>query len=120
MCLFFLRIFRSPAFRAGSYVLIALNAVIGITWALVDSFRCLPVHLAWTQWEGLETGKCINFVDSTLVHSFLNVFVDVAIIVYPLYKTTQLQLSFSKKLGVFIMILLGLVYVLPPLDTDVV
>ena len=99
----------SPGFRYVTYFIIGLNTSIGMTWALVDSFRCTPIHLAWTSWEGVEQGQCIDFIDSTLVHCFINIFVDVAIISYPVYKTSKLQLSLSKKGGVLIMIILGLV-----------
>ncbi|BDD55541.1 hypothetical protein MAP00_001047 [Monascus purpureus] len=46
VCLFLLQIFEWTAFCYISYTVIALNAAIEITWMFLDSFQCIPVHLA--------------------------------------------------------------------------
>ncbi|KAE8148881.1 hypothetical protein BDV25DRAFT_141368 [Aspergillus avenaceus] len=109
VCLFLLRIFQSNLFRYTTYVVIALNAAIGITWVLTDSLRCIPVHLAWTQWEGLETGRCVDFIAVTFANAFVNIAVDVVMVLMPVYEVTKLNLSARKKLGVSVMFAMGLV-----------
>lgn len=51
VCLFLLQIFEWTAFCYISYTVIALNAAIEITWMFLDSFQCIPVHLAM-DWMG--------------------------------------------------------------------
>lgn len=114
VCLFLLRIFQSNLFRYTTWAVIGLNAAIGITWVLTDSFRCIPVHLAWTQWEGLETGRCVDFIAVTFANAFVNIAVDIIMVLMPVYEVTKLNLSARKKLGVSVMFAMGLVYVLSP------
>ncbi|KAJ5238047.1 hypothetical protein N7489_008138 [Penicillium chrysogenum] len=109
VCLFLLRIFQSRTFLYLAYTLIGINAAIGIIWALVDSFRCLPIRLAWTGWTNEEPGQCINFINSTLVNCLVNIFVDSLMIVLPVYEVTKLQLPRRKKLTVALMFIVGAV-----------
>ncbi|OJI83486.1 hypothetical protein ASPFODRAFT_60957 [Aspergillus luchuensis CBS 106.47] len=109
VCLFLLRIFQSNLFRYTTWAVIGLNAAIGITWVLTDSFRCIPVHLAWTQWEGLETGRCVDFIAVTFANAFVNIAVDIIMVLMPVYEVTKLNLSARKKLGVSVMFAMGLV-----------
>jgi hypothetical protein len=113
VCLFLLRIFQSRTFLYLAYTLIGINAAIGIIWALVDSFRCLPIRLAWTGWTNEEPGQCINFINSTLVNCLVNIFVDSLMIVLPVYEVTKLQLPRRKKLTVALMFIVGAVYAIP-------
>ncbi|KAK1141823.1 hypothetical protein N8T08_008488 [Aspergillus melleus] len=108
VCLFLLRIFQSRSFRYSAYILIGLNASIGITWALVDSLRCIPPHLDWTGWMNEEEeGQCINFIDAVLVNCLVNIIVDTALIIMPVYEVSKLQLPLRKKLTVGLMFVMG-------------
>lgn len=109
VCLFLLRIFRSSTFRWVGYIMIGINSAIAITWMLLDSFHCIPVHLAWTQWEGLEQGKCINFIAATYANGIVNIIVDVVMVAMPIYEVSKLNLSQRKKIGVAVMFASGLV-----------
>jgi hypothetical protein len=111
VCLFLLRIFQSRTFRYMAYALMGINAATGITWALVDSFRCLPTRLTWTGWMNEEQGKCIDFITSILVNCLVNIFVDSIMIVMPVYEVVQLQLPLKKKLTVALMFIVGSLYV---------
>ncbi|KAJ5952981.1 uncharacterized protein N7479_011394 [Penicillium vulpinum] len=107
VCLFLLRIFKSRTFRYLAYTLIGVNAAIGITWALVDAFRCLPTHLTWTGWKNEETGQCIDFISSILVNCLVNIIVDFILIVMPVYEVVKLQLPLRKKFSVALMFIVG-------------
>ena len=113
VCLFLLRIFQSRTFRYMAYALIGINAATGITWACVDSFRCLPTHLTWTGWMNEEEGHCIDFISSILVNCLVNIFVDSVMIVMPVYEVVQLQLPLKKKLTVALMFVVGSLYAFP-------
>lgn len=109
VCLFLLRIFQTPAFRYTTYTIIGLNAAIGVTWVLVDSLRCNPVHLAWDGWTGETPGTCINFTSATFANAFVNIAVDTVMVLMPVYEISKLNLSGRKKLGVSVMFAMGLV-----------
>ncbi|KAJ5607763.1 hypothetical protein N7537_004382 [Penicillium hordei] len=107
VCLFLLRIFQAGTFRYLAYALIGTNAAIGITWASVDAFRCLPTRLTWVGWMHEEPGHCLNFIDAVLVNCLVNIFVDVILIVMPVYEVIKLQLPLRKKLTVAAMFIVG-------------
>ena len=112
VCLFLLRIFQSRTFRYLAYALIGINASIGITWASVDAFRCVPTRLTWTGWTNEESGYCINFIVAVLVNCLVNIFVDFILIVMPVYEVVKLQLPLRKKMAVASMFIVGSVYAL--------
>lgn len=107
VCLFLLRIFQARTFRYLAYGLIVTNAAIGITWASVDAFRCLPTRLTWVGWMHEEPGHCLNFIDAVLVNCLVNIFVDCILIVMPVYEVIKLQLPLRKKLTVAAMFIVG-------------
>ena len=107
VCLFLLRIFQSRTFRYLAYALIGINAAVGITWAFVDSFRCIPTRLTWLGWKNEESGQCINFINSILVNCLVNIFVDSIMIMMPVYEVVKLQLPLRKKLTVALMFIVG-------------
>ncbi|OQD85181.1 hypothetical protein PENSOL_c105G01028 [Penicillium solitum] len=107
VCLFLLRIFQARTFRYLAYGLICANAAIGITWASVDAFRCLPTRLTWVGWMHEEPGHCINFITAVLVNCLVNIFVDFILIVMPVYEVIKLQLPLRKKLSVAAMFIVG-------------
>ncbi|EYE94543.1 CFEM domain-containing protein [Aspergillus ruber CBS 135680] len=109
VCLFLLRIFQSTAFRYTTYTMIAINTAVAITWILTDSFHCIPVHLAWTGWAMEEQGTCINFIASTFANGFVNIVVDTVMVIMPVYEVSRLNLSVQKKVGVAVMLGMGLV-----------
>jgi hypothetical protein len=111
VCLFLLRIFQSQAFRYIAYTLIGINAAVGFTFALVDSLRCLPVHLTWLGWMDKYEGQCIDFDTAVLVHCLVNIIIDSVIVVMPVYEVSKLQLPLQKKISVGLMFMMGSMYV---------
>lgn len=89
--------------------MIGINTAVALVWILVDSFHCIPVHLAWTGWEMEEQGKCINFIASTFANGFVNIAVDTVMVIMPIYEVSRLNLSVQKKVGVAVMLGAGLV-----------
>ncbi|EFQ98974.1 integral membrane protein [Nannizzia gypsea CBS 118893] len=106
--LFLLRIFQSKGFRFLMTTIIVLNGAIAVTWILVDTFRCIPVHLAWTGWKMDEPGKCIDFMTATYVNGFVNITVDTIMVSLPMYEVLKLKLSWRKKVSVMVMLVMGL------------
>lgn len=122
MCLFLLRIFQAPVFRAITYIMIAINTGVAFAWILADSFHCLPVRLAWISWDAAAAaragpGQCIDFIASTLVNGFVNIGVDVIMVSMPVYEVMKLRLTWRKRIGVVVMFAVGLMCVfLSPLS----
>lgn len=59
-----------------------------------------------------DQGTCINFVASTFANGFVNIVVDTVMVIMPVYEVSRLNLSAQKKIGVAVMLGMGLVYVL--------
>lgn len=108
VCLFLLRIFQSTIFRYTAYTMVAINSAVAISWILVDAFHCIPVHLAWTGWQNIEQGKCIDFDAATFANGFVNIAVDTVMVIMPVYEIMKLNLSPRKKIGVAFMFAIGL------------
>lgn len=60
-----------------------------------------------------EQGTCINFIASTFANGFVNIVVDTVMVIMPVYEVSRLNLSVQKKIGVAVMLGMGLVYVFP-------
>lgn len=103
-----LRIFQTKLFRYLMNIIIVINGAIAVTWILVDAFRCIPVHLAWTGWKMEEPGRCIDFMTATYVNGFVNITVDAVMVSLPVFEVLKLKLSWRKKLGVAVMFAMGL------------
>lgn len=58
-----------------------------------------------------EQGTCINFIASTFANGFVNIAVDMVMVIMPIYEVLKLNLSVQKKIGVAVMFAAGLVYV---------
>lgn len=118
VCFFFIRIFdASPVFRRITYPVIGLNIFIAVFFVFIIIFQCgSKIHLAWTGWAAEEPGRCLDIYKLVLGNGIINLIMDVVIIGLPIYETTKLQLSRTKKLGVTLMFAMGFAYVPSPLS----
>jgi hypothetical protein len=114
ICFFFLRIFSaSPVFRRFAYPIVGVNVIIMLLFILIIIFQCKPIHLAWKGWAQEEPGICLDIYKLVLGNGIVNLAMDVAIIGLPIYETTKLQLSKTRKLGIVLMFAMAFVYVFP-------
>ncbi|KAI3396297.1 hypothetical protein diail_12319 [Diaporthe ilicicola] len=108
VCFFFMRIFdASPVFRRFAYPVIGLNIFIMVFFVFIVIFQCKPIHLAWTGWAAEEPGHCLDIYKLVLGNGIINLFMDVVIIGLPIYETSKLQFSRTKKVGVSLMFAMG-------------
>ncbi|KAK2601160.1 hypothetical protein N8I77_010630 [Diaporthe amygdali] len=108
VCFFFIRIFdASPVFRRITYPVIGLNIFIMVFFVFIIIFQCKPIHLAWTGWAAEEPGHCLDIYKLVLGNGIINLVMDAVIIGLPIYETSRLQLSRTKKLGVCLMFAMG-------------
>ncbi|KAG6357820.1 hypothetical protein INS49_013699 [Diaporthe citri] len=107
-CFFFVRIFdASPNFRRFAYPVIGLNILIMVVFVFIIIFQCKPIHLAWTGWAKEEPGHCLDIYKLVLGNGIINLFMDAVIIGLPIYETSKLQLSKTKKFGIALMFGMG-------------
>lgn len=99
VCFFFLRIFPSRSFRIYAYIVIALNAIVGLLFMCVDMFQCTPVNAAWKGWAAESSAKCIDLPAAVYANGFVNIVLDVIMISLPIYEVTRLKLNVWKKLN---------------------
>ncbi|KAL1848064.1 hypothetical protein Plec18170_008239 [Paecilomyces lecythidis] len=101
--------YKSTIFRYTAYTMVAINSAVAISWILVDALHCIPVHLAWTGWQNVEQGTCIDFNAATFANGFVNIAVDTVMVIMPVYEIMKLNLSPRKKIGVAFMFAIGLI-----------
>ncbi|KAK3988882.1 hypothetical protein QBC44DRAFT_370712 [Cladorrhinum sp. PSN332] len=106
--LFYFRIFeRTPGhkFRVGILVFDVVTCTALILLAL---FPCNPIGVFWTRWDGIRTGKCVDFKKEVLGIGIKDIFVDVVIISLPLPYIASLNLDRKKKVLSMILFSFGL------------
>jgi hypothetical protein len=106
--LLYRRIFPSQTF---GYFLLALGAYIA-AWGLAaffcGIFLCVPMA---AMWDPTVKGRCIDYGKVTLVIAILNILNDFTILAFPMPLIWKLQMSFQRKLLVFLTFMIGCMYV---------
>ncbi|KAJ5670045.1 uncharacterized protein N7477_005408 [Penicillium maclennaniae] len=64
----------------------------------VKIFTCNPIRLYWE--IGRHDGTCLNRSAIIITHSVVSVVTDLAILIFPIFLTWNMHISFSKKLHV--------------------
>ncbi|KAI0394885.1 hypothetical protein F5Y17DRAFT_475180 [Xylariaceae sp. FL0594] len=102
------RIFPTPTIKTGSTILIILNIAWFIAIEIVNFLQCRPLEAFWnTQLQTLPETQCLDFILYFLGNSAANTVVDFATLLLPLIEIRKLHMSWSKKLGVGCVFLLG-------------
>ncbi|KAF1817051.1 hypothetical protein P152DRAFT_453658 [Eremomyces bilateralis CBS 781.70] len=104
---FYLRIFPSQRFRIICYGVMTLSFAYGITFSSAYAFQCTPVPFAWTRWDGLHAGTCINVNSMVYAQASINIFLDLLVLGLPLPALFKLELSWARKSLVLSMFSLG-------------
>ena len=104
---FFLRIFQKPVMRRLLWATIIFNVLWGFASALASAFECQPVSSYWMSWDNERPGKCVNINALAWSNAIVSIVLDVWMLALPLYEVFQLQLSWRKKIGVFMMFFVG-------------
>lgn len=105
--LFYLRIFPDVTFRRVVYGVIAFNVASMVAFILSAIFLCSPVSFAWTMWDGEHNGMCNSNNSLSYASASISIFLDIVALSLPLPQIWKLQLSPTKKIGVFLMFGVG-------------
>lgn len=109
ICFFYLRIFPNKDFRRIVWGTQAFNAVLVITFVIVDLAQCQPLDWFWNRLrqETTETGSCIDVNAMAWAHAIINIVLDLWMLALPASQILGLQMALGKKLQVMSMFALG-------------
>ncbi len=79
----------------------------GLAFTMVSIFQCIPIHAAWTKWDGTVQAHCVNANILGWICAAFNITFDVAILVLPLPKLAKLAMSWWQKCQLLLMFSLG-------------
>jgi hypothetical protein len=108
MLLLYLRLFPSTTLRIATITILTLTAIWGLVYTLINIFICNPRSYAWEQWDGEHEGRCMDQQAILMSHAIINIVLDVVVIGLPLPTLLRLKLGRDKKVGVFVMFVVGI------------
>ena len=105
--LFYLRIFPSASIRRLLWGTVGLTCAYGIAYVVASIFQCTPIEYYWQRWDPTHQGKCIDTRSLSISHAILGIALDLWILGIPIPQLYQLQLGFWKKIGMGVVLSLG-------------
>jgi hypothetical protein len=109
--LFYLRIFLEHNFRRWVKLTIAVTIIYLLAFVPATALQCFPIKLAWTRWDGMQQGKCINLHAVGWASAGFNIFMNLFIVVLPLRELSKLTLGRLKRAEIMLILLMGGLYV---------
>ncbi|KAK3324969.1 hypothetical protein B0H66DRAFT_587829 [Apodospora peruviana] len=88
------------------HVLLFLNAAYYLSAVFTFMFQCIPREKTWNR---LLEGQCIDVAAATVVSGAVNLFLDLGILVVPIWAIFHLQLPMKRKLGISAVFGVGIV-----------
>lgn len=104
---FYLHLFPDRKFRISCCVVLGVMVVGGTGFILFDVFQCIPVSAAWTLQHSADA-KCVKLSIVAISGASFNVLSEIAIFILPMPVLKTLQLKARKKVGVMVLLGLGL------------
>lgn len=108
---FYLRVFPAKEFRMQIYGVMALCGAYTVAFFFATTIQCVPVSLAWNQWDGLHKGKCNDIHLQGWVAAGINILLDVIVMVLPLRHLARLNMTLKRKLMVMSMFSVGAIVI---------
>jgi hypothetical protein len=105
--LFFLQIFPEKRFRRAVWGLVFFTLAGIVAFGFAAVFVCSPVSFAWKQWDGEQTGTCVNNNSLAFAHAAISIAIDFVTLGLPVSQIWHLQLGMKKKVGVLLMFGVG-------------
>ncbi|KAF6793745.1 CFEM domain-containing protein, partial [Colletotrichum sojae] len=104
----YLRIFPSRTFRIVLWATHAFNALVWTAFLLIIVFRCIPVNLSWTFWNGGGSDHCLPIDKLGTVQGVVFIALDVWLLILPATQVWRLNMKKSRKFGVTLMFGMGI------------
>ncbi|KAF2762848.1 hypothetical protein EJ05DRAFT_17211 [Pseudovirgaria hyperparasitica] len=106
---FYLRIFPRTTLRRLTIILIVVNTLHGLSFALAVIFNCRPISFTWTKWrQDGEVGSCTNINAVAWSHAATTIAMDLCVIALPMPELWGLRVGRKKKIS--IMLLFGVAF----------
>ncbi|KAH6712154.1 hypothetical protein BKA61DRAFT_633583 [Leptodontidium sp. MPI-SDFR-AT-0119] len=93
--------------RRITHVATVVNLLYGTAFITTSIFQCIPVHAAWTSWDGTVPAKCINANVVGWTSAAINIILDAVTVILPLLELTRLVMSWEQKIHILVMFSLG-------------
>jgi hypothetical protein len=101
----YLRIFAEHKSRIATKIVLTFTIINWIANGIIaDSVVCQPFAF---RWDKTINGYCGNMLDGYRYVSFPNIAIDLAIVVLPISTLYNLNISWTRKLGIFLTFLTG-------------
>ena len=104
---FYLHLFPDRKFKLACYVVLGVMVAGGTGFILFDVFQCMPVSAAWTLQHSADA-KCVKLSTVAISGASFNVLSEIVIFILPMPILRTLQLKARKKVGVMVLLGLGL------------
>ncbi|KAF4472262.1 integral membrane [Fusarium albosuccineum] len=116
---FFLRVFPDSKFRVAVWGTLVVNVLTGLIYVILNFFQRRPLSLMWDGWKDMPPrGVVLDLDKMALSHSFINIALDVWMLILPLTQLYKLGLKLKKKIGVIAMFSVGLFQTRDRYDTS--
>jgi hypothetical protein len=93
------------------YGIIGANIIYGTALILVSIFQCIPVHAAWTGWDGVVQARCVDVNAVGWTSGAINIALDIGVLLLPLPGLTKLVMPWERKIHILLIFSLGSLYV---------
>ncbi|KAF2853376.1 hypothetical protein T440DRAFT_418381 [Plenodomus tracheiphilus IPT5] len=108
---FYLRVFPAKEFRMKIYAVMGLSVAYTIAFFFATTFQCIPVSMAWNQWDGLHKGRCNDIHLQGWIAAAINIVMDAWVMILPLNNLAKLNMKLKQKLMVMSMFSVGIIVV---------
>ncbi|KAG8165767.1 hypothetical protein KVR01_004319 [Diaporthe batatas] len=102
--LLYQRIFTTQRFKMLCWILIMINCAWTIAFTLALTFSCIPVA---SSWDLTLDSTCVDLKTLFTTALATDVATDFLVLILPIYKIWQLQMSTARKIMVMFIFLLG-------------
>jgi len=96
---------RTPIYWS-IHILLFLNTAYAISAMFTFIFQCSPREKTWNP---LMEGQCINIAAAVIAQGCVNLFLDLGILITPIWAIWHLQLPMKRKLGISAVFGVGIV-----------
>lgn len=109
---FYLRVFPAKDFRNKIYWCMGVCTAYTVAFFFATTFQCIPVSMAWNQWDGIHKGFCNDIHLQGWIAAGINIVLDAWVMVLPLRNLAKLNMKIKQKLMVMSMFSVGIIVIL--------
>ncbi|KAH7070327.1 hypothetical protein BKA63DRAFT_75039 [Paraphoma chrysanthemicola] len=109
---FYLRVFPAKDFRRILWAVMGVCIAYTVAFFFATTFQCIPVSMAWNQWDGIHKGRCNDIHLQGWIAAAINIVLDAIVMVLPLKHLAKLNMNLKRKLMVMSMFSVGIIVIL--------